>query len=424
VPLVIDNVDDDHEETLSIPHWPREIDKDDAREVPFTKRLFVERDDVRLDPPDDFYRLAPGAEVRLRGGYFVTCTEVVTDDAGDVVEVRGTIDPDTRDSTAPDGRSPDGTIHWVSAAHAVPFEARLYDRLFDVPVPDGGDTPFTDHLNPDSLQVCEAVVEPSVRDLPEDARVQFERQGYFWPDPHDSAPDALVYNQIVPLRDTWAAADEEAREEALAEARRRKERQKEAHRQRSIQNKKDPVDLLSGDQRARFDRYHDAWSVDREDAAIIAGDDALAAFYEETVDAYDAPQPIANWVVNELLAETKDRPIAQLPFDASQFARLVELSDEDVLSSRAAREVFGTMMKDGTDPDAVVEAEGLRQIDDVEALRDTVRTIIEAHPGETARYRDGATNLLGFFMGQVMQATRGTANPQRTRDVLQDELAE
>ena len=143
VPLVIENVDADHEEWLSVPHWPREIDKDDSRKVPFTQRLLVERDDVRLDPPDDFYRLSPGHEVRLRGGYFVTCTEVRTDDEGRVTEVRGTIDPETRDSTAPDGRSPDGTIHWVSADHALPFEARLYDRLFDVPHPDGGDAPFT-----------------------------------------------------------------------------------------------------------------------------------------------------------------------------------------------------------------------------------------------------------------------------------------
>ena len=423
VPLVIDNVDDDHDETLSIPHWPREIDKHETRDVPFTKRLFVERNDVRLDPPDDFYRLSPGAEVRLRGGYFVTCTEVVTDDDGTIVEVRGTIDPNTRDSTAPDGRSPDGTIHWVSAEHAVPFEARLYDRLFDVPHPDGGDEPFTEHLNPHSLDVCEAVVEPSLRDFPDETRLQFERQGYFWPDPEDSTPDALVYNQIVSLRDTWAAAEDAARQKALKEARREKEREKERQRQRSIANKKDPVDLLSDKQHERFARYHEDGSVSRDDAAIIAGDDAVASFYEAVVDAYNAPQSVANWVVNELLAALKDRPVAQLPFDASQFARLVELSDEEVISSRAAREVFGTMMNDGTDPDAIVDAEDLRQIDDAEALRDAVQTVIDENPDEAARYRDGATNLLGFFMGQVMRATNGTANPQLAREVLQEALA-
>jgi glutaminyl-tRNA synthetase len=422
--VTVTNVDSDHEEWLTAPHWPREIDKHDTREVPFTRDLYIERDDFREDPPDDFHRLAPGREVRLMHGYFFTCETVVTDDDGTVQELRGTIDPDTRDGTAPDGRSPEGTIHWVSAAHGVPAEARLYDRLFDVPVPDVGPEPFTEHLNPTSLVVKEAVVEPSVQDLPADQRVQFLREGYFWADPEDSAPDALVYNQIVPLRDAWAEADEEARRQELERKKREKARQKEAQRQRSIEGKKDPVELLSDAQTTRFERYHDSLGVNREDAAVIAGDDALAGFFDDARNAYEAPTAIANWIVNELLSHLKDRTVAQLPFDAAAFARLVELVDTDTISSRAAREVFGTMMSDGRDPDTVVEERGLRQIDDTEALASIIESVIDDHPEEATRYQNGETNLIGFFMGRIMQQTSGTANPQLTRELIQDQLTE
>jgi glutaminyl-tRNA synthetase len=424
VKAVITNVDEDHVEWLEAPHWPREIDKDDTRRIPFTRELYLERDDVRLDPPADFHRLAPGREVRLMHGYFFTCEEVVTDDDGAIQEVHGRIDPETRDGTAPDGRSPTGTIHWVSASHGVPIETRLYDRLFDVPIPDGGPEPFTEHLNPTSLVVKQSVVEPSVQDMPADQRLQFLRQGYFWQDPEDTSPDALVFNQIVPLRDTWAEAEEEARRKELERKKREKEKQKERQRRRSIEGKKDPVEQLSAAQKDRFEHYHDTLGVNREDAAVIAGNDALAGFYEDALSTYDAPIAVANWIVNELLSKLKDQTVAQLPFDASAFAALVRLVDEDTVSGRGARKVFGTMMKDGGDPEAIVDAHGLRQIDDEAALASVVRTVVAEHPDEAARYRDGETNLVGFFMGQVMQETNGTANPQLARELIQNQLEE
>jgi glutaminyl-tRNA synthetase len=421
--VTVTNVDADHVEWLDAPHWPREIDQHKTRPVPFTRELYIERDDFRRDPPDDFHRLAPGREVRLMSGYFFTCEEVVKGDDGAVEELRGTIDPETRSGTAPDGRSPAGTIHWVSATHGVPFEARLYERLFDVPVPDGGPEPFTDHLNPESLIVRHGVLEPAIRDLATDQRVQFVRQGYFWPDPEDDTPDARVFNQIVPLRDTWAEAEDEARRKELERKKREKERQKEKQRQRSIENKRDPVELLSPDQRERFKHYHETLGVAREDAAILAGDDGVAGFFEDVLATYDAPQPVANWVVNELLAALKDRTVAQLPFDADAFGRLVRLVDEEAISSRAARDVFGTMMTDGGNPESIVDERGLRQIDDREALAGVVADVVDANPDEAERYRDGAQNLIGFFMGQVMQKTQGTANPELARELLQEKLS-
>src|SRR5581483_9691079 len=177
-----------------------------TRKVPFSRVLYIERDDFMEQPPKKFFRLSPGTEVRLRCAYFITCTEVVKDAAGEIVELRCTYDPATRGGDAPDGRRVKATLHWVSAAHAVPVEVRLYDRLFKVEDPENlpeGKT-FLDNLNPDSLEVLRAsVAEPSLAHAAPGLRVQFERIGYFCVDP-DTTPGLVVFNRTVSLRDTWA----------------------------------------------------------------------------------------------------------------------------------------------------------------------------------------------------------------------------
>ena len=177
-----------------------------TRKVPFSRVLYIEQDDYREDPPKDYFRLGPGREVRLRWGYFVKCTQAIQDAQGNVVELRCTYDPATRGGNAPDGRKVKGTIHWVSAAHAVDAEVRLYDHLFSRPdpddVPEGQD--YRANLNPDSLQVLRGCkLEPGLARAQAGDRFQFERQGYFTVDP-DTTPGALVFNRTVTLRDTWA----------------------------------------------------------------------------------------------------------------------------------------------------------------------------------------------------------------------------
>ena len=205
--LVLTNYPEDRVETLDAPLYPHDVPLTGSRPVPFSRELWIERDDFMEDPPKKFFRLAPGREVRLRYGYLVTCTDVVKDAAGQVAEVHATYDPATRGGDAPDGRRVQGTIHWVSAAHALDCELRLYDRLFSVPDPDalpeGQD--FTAALNPESLVVLrDAKVEPSVAADPPGSRYQFERTGYFISDPVDSRPGTLVFNRTVALRDSWA----------------------------------------------------------------------------------------------------------------------------------------------------------------------------------------------------------------------------
>lgn len=204
--VVITNWPADKVDELDAPYFPDDPPRMGWRKVPFGREILIERDDFMEDPPRKFWRLAPGREVRLRWAYLLTCQEVVKDpDTGQVVELRCTIDPDSRGGNAPDGRKVRGTIHWVSAAHALPAEVRLYDRLFNHPRPmSQKDADFRDFLNPDSLVVMDqARVEPSLAGVQPGERFQFERKGYFCVDP-DSRPERLVFNRIVTLRDTWA----------------------------------------------------------------------------------------------------------------------------------------------------------------------------------------------------------------------------
>ena len=202
--VVIDNFPADQVDQIEIPVNPEQPDLG-ARRVPFSRELFIERDDFMADPPKKFFRLAPGREVRLRGTYFLTCTGTETDAAGEIVALHCTYDPATRDGNAPDGRKPKATIHWVSAAHAITAEVRLYDRLFTNPTPgddaDGGD--WRTSLNPASLEILRCPVEPTLAAAAPGDRFQFERIGYFCVDP-DSRPGALVFNRTVTLKDTWA----------------------------------------------------------------------------------------------------------------------------------------------------------------------------------------------------------------------------
>jgi glutaminyl-tRNA synthetase len=201
--VVIENYPEEQVETFAIDRNPEDAAAG-TRDVPFSRVLWIERDDFREEPPRKFFRLSPGREVRLRGAYFVTCTGVEKDPAtGAITELRCTYDPSTRGGDSADGRKVKATLHWVSAAHAFDVEVRLYDRLFTSENP-GAAADYRSQLNPDSLQIVpHCVVEPSVAQAPAGTRYQFERVGYFCVDP-DSRDDRLVFNRTVTLKDTWA----------------------------------------------------------------------------------------------------------------------------------------------------------------------------------------------------------------------------
>jgi glutaminyl-tRNA synthetase len=203
--VVIDNYPESQVDEVEAVNNP-EDESAGKRKVPFSKVLYIEQDDFREDPPKQYYRLSPGKEVRLRYGYFITAKTVVKNDRGEVVEVHCTYDPATRGGNAPDGRKVKSTIHWVSAAHALDAEVRIYDKLFTKEDPNQVEEgqEFTANLNPNSLEViAPAKLEPSLANAPVEGRYQFERLGYFCVDP-DSKPGRPVFNRTVALKDTWA----------------------------------------------------------------------------------------------------------------------------------------------------------------------------------------------------------------------------
>ncbi len=205
VRIVITNYPEGQTEELEAVNNP-EDETAGTRTIPFSRELYIEREDFMEDPPRKFFRLGPGREVRLRYGYFITCTDFIKDEKGEITEIHCTYDPETRGGYAPDGRKVRGTIHWVSAMHAVDAEVRLYDRLFNVENPlevEDGQT-FLDHLNPDSLEVLgNAKLEPALTSAEPGINYQFERKGYFVADP-DRSTGKPVFNRTITLRDSWA----------------------------------------------------------------------------------------------------------------------------------------------------------------------------------------------------------------------------
>ncbi len=442
LPVEITNYPQGKTEELDAPLYPHDVPLEGSRTLPFSGRLLIERDDFAEDPPKGWHRLSPGAEVRLRYGYFIRCEEVVRDDAGNVTGLRCTYDPETRGGSAPDGRKVKGTIHWVSAGHAVPCEVRLYDRLFEVPDPDAtaadSGREFTYFLNPDSLVVLpSARIEPwaaeaataSVRDGGLGAsgsgvaRFQFERQGYFVVDP-DSREGRLTFNRTVTLRDTWGRkAEAEAEAEAKAEASGGGARKRKASAGPVPSAPAAPVvPERSAELEARRRRYEREEGLSGEDAEILSRDEATADFFEAALATDADPGAVANWMINELPRAIGERTLENLPFSAADFGALVRMVHDDTLTSSAGREVLGEMVDGGGKPAEIVEAKGLTQVSDADALAPVVEEVVAANPGKAEDYRGGRTGLMGFFMGQVMRSTGGRANPEVARRLLEERL--
>ncbi len=428
----IENYPEGKTEELEAPYFPSDLGVEGSRKVPFSRDLLIERTDFEQDPPKGFYRLAPGQEVRLRYAYLITCNDVVMDpETGEVVKLRCTYDPETRGGSAPDGRKVRGTIQWVSCEESLPCEVRLYDRLFSEPNPEeAGD--FKAYLNPESLAVQGGGrIEPSVAEDPVGTHYQFERLGYFIRDPDGLEEGRLVYNRTVPLPDTWGsrAADGTiardqadgaiAGDRADAGAIRPEEGEGGVDRGRQV---RDELRARRPELAARFERYVSELGLPEEDADLLSGDVAVAEFFEGGLAVHDSPQGVANWIVNELLRELKDRKIENLPFGGEEIGRLVALVEAGTISGRTAKDVFARLVREGGDPREIVRAGGVEQISDPAALRAIVEGAIDGHPEQAARYRAGQSGLLGFFVGQVMRETGGRANPEVVQRLVREKL--
>ncbi|HEX2187731.1 MAG TPA: glutamine--tRNA ligase/YqeY domain fusion protein [Longimicrobiaceae bacterium] len=419
--VTITNYPEGETERLDAPYWPHDVPREGSRPLPFGRELFIDRDDFMEDPPKGYHRLAPGREVRLRYAYFIRCDEVVKDEAGEVVELRCTYDPATRGGSAPDGRTVKGTIHWVSAEHGLPCEVRLYDRLFSVPDPDAGEGDFKEHLNPESLVVVPgAVVEPGVRGDPPGSRYQFERLGYFCSDPVDSRPDALVFNRTVTLRDTWAKA---ARPEPKPARRAEPKPAPAAPAEAAPRPQPAPAETpRTPELEERRRRYQAELGLSADDADVVTRVEQVADLFEATVALGAEPRTVASWIVNVLLLELKERGINEIAFDPADLRAVIAMVEDGTLSSGAGKAVLAELARDGGDPAEIVERRGLRQVSDAAALAPAVDEALAGSPAKVEEYRGGKTGLLGFFVGQVMRRTGGTANPEVVRALLEERL--
>ncbi|HEU4452173.1 MAG TPA: glutamine--tRNA ligase/YqeY domain fusion protein, partial [Longimicrobium sp.] len=419
--VVLTNYEEGRSEELDAPYWPHDVPNEGSRPVPFSRVVYIDRDDFAENPPKGFHRLVPGGEVRLRYAYVIRCDEVIKDESGEIVELRCSYDPETRGGNTPDGRQVKGTIHWVSAEHGLPCEVRLYDRLFTVPDPDAREEDFKEFLNPDSLVVIrDAVVEPGVRDDAPGSRYQFERVGYFCSDMVDSRPDALVFNRTVTLRDTWAKA---AQAPARPEAPKAAKKPREAAPSDGAKPRPRAAEVSRGpEMEARRARYEAEMGLSGEEADVLTRDVGIAELFEATVAAGARPKGVASWIVNVLLLELKERGIAEIAFGPAEFKGLIDLVDGGAISSGAGRTVLAEMAREGGVPDEIVERRGLRQVSDAGALEPAVDAVLAANAAKADEYRAGKTGLLGFFVGQVVRQSGGSANPALVREIVERKL--
>ncbi len=391
------------EETIDASYYPHDVPKVGSRKLPFTREIYIERDDFMENPPEGYYRLTPTQSVRLKHAYILTCKEVVKDASGAIVEIKAEYHPNSKSGEDTSNIKTKSAIHWVSAKHAHKVEVRLYERLYSNEAPDG-----LEDLNPDSLHVIQnAFVEPAVISEKPDVRFQFERQGYFYADPIDYTDKTPVFNKIVGLKDSWAKKAEVAPSTPKTEA-----------KKPSIVE--GVVAPMSESEQAHFDTYTKELGLNHEIANILARDEHLSSFYKETLTFVNSPISLANIVANEVARELKLE--APLKFSPKEIAELVTMIDEGTISTKIAKQVFEEIAKTGDKPTAIVEAKGLTQISDPQKLKPLIDDVIAKNPDNVAKYKAGNTNLFGFFVGQVLKNSGGKANPTVVNELVSETL--
>ena len=408
--VTLTNVAEDETTMLTAPYFPADVGAEGSRPLPLGRTLFIERDDFAEEPPKGWHRLAPGAVVRLRHAGIVRCEEVVRDAAGAVIELRCTLDR-SADAKAK------GTIHWVSAAHAVDVEVRLYDRLFAHPEPDGGEADYKTHLAPSSLVVVAAAkIEPSVATAAKGDRFQLERHGFFCVDAKDSERGKLVLNRTVALKDSWARKQAEGEVGARASAPVPAVKTN-AEPKGSPSKQKE----LSPEAQALRDRH----AIGTEEARVLGADPALSSLFESAIEAGASATSLAPLLANDLprTLKTTTKHVGDLPFGAADLASLSALIVDGTLTAKLAREVLGEMIRSGEEPHAIVEARGYRQVSDEGALSSAIDALCIAQAATVARYRSGETKLFGVLVGELMKATGGKANAKIAGELLRKRLA-
>ena len=389
-------------EEIDAPYYPHDVPKEGSRKIPFSKEIYIERDDFNENPPKGYFRLTPEQSVRLRHGYIITCKEIIKDTNGKIVEIKAEYNPNSKSGSDTSGIKVKSAIQWVSAAEAKEVEVRVYDRLYSSESPES-----LEDLNPNSLTIIkDALIEPAVISEKPDERFQFERLGYFYADPVDYTDAKPVFNKIVGLKDSYS---------------KKKKVVTEAPKEKKVQIDGEVV-AMSEEEQVLFNKYTTELKLNPEVANTLARDAQLAAFYGESLAAFNSPVTLANIVSNEVARELKQMQADELNFNAKQVAELTKMIDDKTISNKIAKQVFEEMVKSGDAPSKIVEAKGLVQISDPEVIAPIIDDIIAKNPDNVEKFKAGNKKLLGFFVGQVLKATGGKANPQVVNKLVAEKL--
>jgi len=401
-PLKVTITNYDGFEEIDAPYYPHDVPKEGSRMLPFSREIYIERDDFMQNPSKGYFRLTPEQPVRLRHAYIISCKEVIKDANGKIIEIKAEYYPDSKSGSDTSGIKVKSAIQWVSAKEAKKIEVRLYDRLFLNEAPQG-----VEDINPNSLKVIKnALIEPAVITERKDERFQFERLGYFYADPIDYSDEKPVFNKIVGLKDSYA------------------KKTKKTESTPKPQNKKVQIDgevvAMSETQQALFDRYTNELKLNSEVANTLARDEKLSKFYEEALSVLHSPIALGNIVTSEVARELKQSD--ELKFGAKQIAELVKMVDDEIISNKIAKQVYEEMAKSGENPSVIVEAQGLIQISDPAKIAPIIDEIIANNPDNVEKFKAGNSKLLGFFVGQVLKATGGKANPKVVNQLVTQKL--
>ncbi|SFV57719.1 Glutaminyl-tRNA synthetase [hydrothermal vent metagenome] len=392
-------------EEIDASYYPHDVPKEGNRKLSFSKEIYIDRSDFSENPQKGYFRLTPTQPVRLKYAYIISCKEVIKDDNGNIVEIKAEYYPDSKSGNDRSGIKVKSAIQWVEANRAKKVEVRVYDRLFKNEMPEG-----IEDINPNSLKVIkDALIEPAVVTERPDVRFQFEREGYFYADPVDYSDKAPVFNKIVGLKESSAKKKKVPQKPAKSET-------------KKVQIDGEVV-AMSEDEQKLFDKYTNEFKLNFEVANTLARDKQLSNFYEEALSTVYSLVNIANIVTNDVARELKQKEISELKFSAKDIAELIKMVDDELISTKIAKQVFEEMSKNGGDPKEIVESRGLVQISDPAVILPIIDEVIAKNPNNVEKFRAGNRKLLGFFVGQVLKATKGKGNPKVVNELMGERLS-
>ena len=402
--VVIENYEGSEE--IEASYYPHDVPKEGSRVLPFAKEIYIDRDDFSENPKKGYFRLTPNQPVRLKYAYIIEFKEAIKNSNGEIIELRVNYYKNSKSGEDSSGIKVKSAIQWVEASSAKKAEVRVYDRLFKEELPRG-----IEDLNPNSLRVIkDALVEPSV-DSDISDRFQFEREGYFYKDPIDYSSSNLVFNKIVSLKDSWAKKSKP--NESKKEERRREPKKVQIDGE---------VTPMSKDEEAKFNRFKDELKLNFEVSNTLARDEVLSNFFLEALEYYSRAVTIANLVTNDVARELKQKESSHLKYSPKDIATLASMIDKERISTKIAKDVFEIMSCEGREPESIVKEKGLEQISNPDELLPIIDDILSKNSDNVKKYRDGNQKLFGFFVGQVLKATGGKANPKVANELIKDRL--